>query len=160
MKFKEKDIDKNKKRSSKGASKGASRKSTPFKIKVVDVEEEKSIKSPKKDKKATKSEKNTPKSEKKSKPNINLLVSHEDELEKFETDFDNEVSDIDDDGDFDNFAEEIAKIDGKKKKILSNRDEVSEEVSQYNLSGKHVWSRLKKCLKTYLDQASIFRLHY
>ena len=123
MKFKEKNISGHKKK--KGT------KSTPFKIKVVDIENQDkpedvdNIKT-----KSAKKKKEGPK--KQLKPNINLIVTEEDDLATFQDDF--ELEDGDDDGDYESFMEEMAKLDGKKRKITSTREEGTGNVSEYNLS--------------------------
>ena len=113
----------------------------PFKIKVVDLNNDNASGEcaesapevqnvPRKERKFIKKEK--------TKPKINLMVTDDDELNSFrENDFsDGGGSDVDNDGDYENFMEEMAKIDGKKKKILSNRVEGTGEVSEYNLSAR------------------------
>merc|ERR1719342_2002365 len=138
MKFKEKSGKSPKKK------KGEQRpKSTPFKIKVVDIEEkeameplvadivskeEKPIDKKKKKNGYIKKEKKT----KQMKPNINLMVTEEDELASFQDDLELDEGDVE--GDYENFMEEMAKLDGKKKKIISTREEGTGDVSEYNLS--------------------------
>ena len=86
------------------------------------------------------------------KPNINLIVTEEDDLATFQDDF--ELEDGDDDGDYESFMEEMAKIDGKKKKILSNRVEGTGEVSEYNLSARRTTKVDTSGLVSALEQNS------
>ena len=137
MKFKEK--------TGKSPKKKQRSKSTPFKIKVVDIEEKEAtepsvadIVSKEEepiDKKKKKKKNGYIKKEKKTKqmkPNINLMVTEEDELASFQDDFELDEGDVE--GDYENFMEEMAKLDGKKKKIISTREEGTGDVSEYNLS--------------------------
>ena len=123
MKFKVKDIDKSKKKPSK------SKTATPSTFKVVDIEDDSS----KVNSKSKSSKQKENKSLEKPKPNLNLLVTDKDE--EFGEDIENEFSDNEDndDGDYENFMEEMAKIDGKKKKIVSNRGE-GLEMSEYSMN--------------------------
>ena len=137
MKFREVDID-----SSKKTKRKSSQKSTPFKIKVVEVEEnktetvvnEKQDVVPKKQRSFKQKINKKTKEAKKStvKPNINLLVT-DDDFENF-NDKHSDGDFSDNEGDYEAFMEDMAKIDGKKKKILSNRVEGSTEVSGYDMS--------------------------
>ena len=138
MKFKEKSIVKTPHRKKDQSKK---KSSTPFKINIVDIkpsEDSNVVETPSKKEKRKSVVKKKSKFEEK-KPNINLIVTEDDELNSLqskEEDFDEEFSDGDvNEGDYENFMEEMAKIDGKKKKILSNRVEGTGEVSEYNLSG-------------------------
>merc|ERR1719210_369002 len=139
MKFREKRIVKTPNRKKDQSKK---KSSTPFKINVVDIkpsEDSNVVETPSRKEKRKSVIKKKSKSEEK-KPNINLIVTEDDELNSLqskEEDFDEEFSDGDvNEGDYENFMEEMAKIDGKKKKILSNRVEGMGEVSEYNLSAR------------------------
>ena len=146
MKFKVSDI----KEAPKGVKVKKKGSKTPLKIKVIDlnekeVEEENDV--PKKKtwqelKQIKKVQKQLKKELKEKpgsmKPNLNLMVIDDDEFQTLEnegfSDDGGEPGDFD--GDYANFMEEMAKIDGKKKKILSNRVEGTGDVSEFNLSGR------------------------
>merc|ERR1719370_2799783 len=51
-----------------------------------------------------------------------------------EDDEDEYEDDSDDGGDYESFMDEMAKLDGKKRKITSDRTEGTGEISEYNLS--------------------------
>ena len=126
MKFKEKNISGHKKK--KGEKKQRI-KSTPLRIKVVDIDN-----TEKSDSVETKSAKKNgfvkkDRKKKELKPNINLMVTEEDDLASFQDDF--ELEDGDDDGDYQNFMEEMAKLDGKKRKITSSRQEGTDHWRRY-----------------------------
>ena len=129
MKFKEKSVSGHKKK------KGDKRtRKTPMKIKVVDMDDDKE-KSESEETTEAKPAKKTVKKERKKnqlKPNINLMVTEEDDLASFQDDI--ELEEGDDVGDYETFMEEMAKLDGKKRKITSNRQEGTGQVSEYNLS--------------------------
>jgi len=109
-------------------------KATPFK--VVDVEEsdeafhKKMMSSGKKKRKKDENGINDTATS----PPIELLVK--DTEEQFDSnDIDEEYSDNESDGgDYENFMEEMAKLDGKKRKITSDRSEGTGDISEYNLS--------------------------
>jgi len=128
-KVKERSGSKPKPNKSKGST-PRRKKATPFK--VVDVEESdeafhKKMTSGKKSKKKKAVGKD-------SNPQIKLLL--EENEEQFDSkEIDEEYSDNESDvGDYENFMEEMAKLDGKKRKITSDRSEGTGDISEYNLS--------------------------
>ena len=144
MKFKVKDIDKSKKKGHQSKS------ATPSKFKVVDIDDSASkVKTKPKSSKQKESKSNS----KKSKPNLNLLVT--DKEEEFGDDFENEFSDdgYNDDGDYEQFMEEMAKIDGKKKKIVSNRGD-GLEMSEYSMTSNKTGKIDSTDLLSALDTAN------
>ena len=132
MKFNVKDNDKSKKKSAK-----KSKPNTPFKVKVVDVNDESKTKSYEENKSSKVKSKSSEVPEEKFKPNLDLLITDKDELEEFDEQSENDLSGDDEggegDGDYENFMEEMAKIDGKKKMIVSNRGE-GVGVSEYSMT--------------------------
>ena len=129
MKFKEKNISDHKKK------KGVQRTRTiPMKIKVVDMVDKE--KSDGVDTIKAKSAEKEDRKKKQLKPNINLMITEEDDLATFQNDF--EMEESDGDGDYESFMEEMAKLDGKKRKITSTRQEGTGKVSEYNLSAHKV----------------------
>ena len=149
MKFKVSDI----KNTPQGVKKNKKGSKTPLKIKVVDVNEEdaknkRNVDTKKKTWQELKQTKKVQKQIKKDqkgkvqsgslKPNLNLMVTDDEEFKSLENDgFSVEGSEFGDiEGDYANFMEEMAKIDGKKKKILSNRVEGTGDVSEFNLSSR------------------------
>ena len=113
-------------------------KATPFK--VVDVEESdeafhKKMSTSKKSKNKFKA------TEKKNVPvaQIKLMIDDDEDLKQFDDTPDiedeyNDESESDEGGDYESFMEEMAKLDGKKRKITSDRSEGTGEISEYNLS--------------------------
>jgi len=71
-------------------------------------------------------------------PNIKLMVDEDEDYNQFNDasdDMDEESDDESEDGgDYEAFMEEMSKLDGKKKKITSDRTEGTGEMSEYNLS--------------------------
>ena len=149
MKFKVSDI----KETPKAAEEKKKGTKTPLKIKVVDVAEKepnnenngdnkkKTWQELKQMKKVQKQIKRDQKGKAHSgdlKPNLNLMVADDEEFKSLENEgFSDDGSDPGDfEGDYANFMEEMAKIDGKKKKILSNRVEGTGDVSEFNLSSR------------------------
>ena len=149
MKFKVSDI----KNTPQGEKKNKKGTKTPLKIKVVDVDEKEAeneekdntkkktwqeLKQIKKVQKQIKRDQKGNVQNKSLKPNLNLLVTDDEEFKSLENDgFSDDGSEPGDfEGDYANFMEEMAKIDGKKKKILSNRVEGTGDVSEFNLSGR------------------------
>jgi len=117
-------------------------KSTPFKIKVVDIEDKiEEKKTADLDEDETTADTGPVKKNgyvkkarkpKQMRPNINLLVTEEDDLASFKDDLELDEGDVE--GDYENFMEEMAKLEGKKRKIMSSREEGTGEMSEYNLS--------------------------
>jgi len=113
-------------------------KATPFK--VVDVAESdeafhKKMSSSKKGKKKT----NQKSEEEKLAPQIKLMIDEDEDIKQFVTKDtehheDEYEDDSDDGGDYESFMDEMAKLDGKKRKITSDRTEGTGEISEYNLS--------------------------
>ena len=70
-------------------------------------------------------------------PKIKLMVEENEDMNQFDSkNMDDEFSDEESDegGDYENFMEEMAKLDGKKRKITSDRSEGTGDISEYNLS--------------------------
>ena len=126
---------------------------TPLKIKVVDVTEKEpddenkgdnkkktwqELKQMKKVQKQIKKEQKGKAQSGNIKPSLSLMVADDEEFKSLENEgFSDNGSDPGDfEGDYANFMEEMAKIDGKKKKILSNRVEGTGDVSEFNLSSR------------------------
>ena len=133
MKFKEKSNRFPKKKKSETRA-----RSTPFKIKVVDIEDKKTVEQ---DEEVSKVETQPAKKNgyvkkvrkaNQMKPNINLMVTEEEDLASFQDDMEPDDGEVD--GDYENFMEEMARLDGKKKKITSTREEGTGDMSEYNLS--------------------------
>ena len=133
MKFKEKSNRFPKKKKSETRA-----RSTPFKIKVVDIEDKKTVEQ---DEEVSKVETQPAKKNgyvkkvrkaNQMKPNINLMMTEEDDLASFQDDLEPDDGEVD--GDYENFMEEMAQLDGKKKKITSTREEGTGDMSEYNLS--------------------------
>ena len=149
MKFKVSDI----KETSNSAEEKKKGTKTPLKIKVVDVTEKEpdnenngdnkkktwqELKQLKKVQKQIKKEQKGKAQTGNIKPSLSLMVADDEEFKSLENKgFSDDGSDPGDfEGDYANFMEEMAKIDGKKKKILSNRVEGTGAVSEFNLSSR------------------------
>ena len=138
MKFKVKDV----KKIPGSVQKNKKGTKSPFRINVIEmndgaVRNENYLKNTKK-KPYKEKRKEDQSQQEKVMPNINLMVTEDDELDSFGTgEFSDDGSEAGDtERDYETFMEEMAKLDGKKKKILSNRVEGTGDLSELNFSGR------------------------